>query len=164
MPTFRPEKQHHIAADGTVFQAACYSPDYDWSQHVSEEVKSSLGDVPPDYDWTQHVSVETREDVRQKCCAQAGADALAYAKALGDAITEDGDAFIEAQELHDGVSNRYDDAPTDTAKRARKLFSEAEKAKPATYAEKLAVQSVLSENPKLKTKDALAAARAKMGE
>lgn len=164
MPIFRPDKQHHTAADGTVFQAACYSPDYDWSQHVSEEVKSSLGDVPADYDWTQHVSVETREDVRQKCCAQAGADALAYAKSLGDAIAEDGDAFIAGQELHNGTAVRYDDAPTDVAKRARKLFAEAAKANPETYAEKLAVQTVLRDNPKLKTKDALAAARAKMGE
>jgi hypothetical protein len=164
MPTFMPEKQHHTAADGTVFQGACYSSDYDWSQHVSEEVKSEIGDVPAEYDWTQHVSLELREEVRQKCCAQAGADALAYAKSLGDAIAEDGDAFIAGQELHDGVAHKYDDAPTDIAKRARKLFQEAEKAKPATYAEKLAVQSVLAENPKLKTKDALAAARAKMGE
>lgn len=164
MPTFRPDKQHITMPDGTVFQAACYSPDYDWSQHVSEEIKAELGDVPPDYEWTQHISLETREEVRQKCCAQAGADALAYAKALGDAIAEDGDAFIAAQESHDGTAVRYDDAPTDVAKRARKLFAEAGKAKPANYAEKMAVQSVLADNPKLKTKDALAAARAKMGE
>lgn len=159
MPNFRPDKQHHTAADGTVFQAACYSPDYDWSQHVSEEVKSSLGDVPPDYDWTQHVSLETREEVRQKCCAQAGADALAYAKALGDSLAEEGDAFIAAQDSHDGTAVRYDDAPTDVAKRARKLFVEAEKAKPATYAEKLAVQSVLAENPKLSPAEALVLAK-----
>lgn len=164
MPTFRPDKQHHTAADGTVFQGACYSPDYDWSQHVSVETKAELGEVPSDYDWTQHVSVETREEVRQKCCAQAGADALAYAKELGDAIAEDGDAFIAAQESHDGTAVRYDDAPTDIAKRARKLFSEAEKAKPTNYAEKLAVQAALRDNPKLKTKDALIAARAKVGE
>lgn len=161
MPIFRPDKQHHTASDGTVFQAACYSPDYDWSQHVSEEVKAELGDVPEDYDWTQHVSLETREEVRQKCCAQAGADALAYAKALGDAIAEDGDAFIAAQESHDGTAVRYDDAPTDIAKRARKLFQEAEKAKPKSYAEKLDVQSVLAEQPKLKPDQALAIARSK---
>ena len=159
MPTFRPEKQHHTAADGTVFQAACYSPDYDWSQHVSGEFKAELGEVPTDYDWTQHVSVETREEVRQKCCAQAGADALAYAKSLGDAIAEDGDAFIAAQESHDGTAAKYDDAPTDVAKRARKMFVEAEKAKPANYAEKLAVQSVLAENPKLSPAEALVLAK-----
>ena len=159
MPIFRPDKQHHTAADGTVFQAACYSPDYDWSQHVDDKTKTELGDVPADYDWTQHVSLETREEVRQKCCAQAGADALAYAKALGDSIAEDGDAFIAAQESHDGVAHKYDDAPTDVAKRARKMFVEAEKAKPATYAEKLAVQSVLAENPKLSPAEALVLAK-----
>lgn len=161
MPTFRPEKQHHTAADGTVFQAACYSPDYDWGQHVSAETKSELGEIPSDYDWTQHISLELREEVRQKCCNQAGADALAYAKSLGDTLAEDGEAFIEDQKSHDGTAVKYDDAPTQIAKRARKLFADADKANPANYAEKMAVASVLADNPKLKIKDALAVARAK---
>lgn len=157
MPTFRPEKQHHTAADGTVFQAACYSPDYDWSQHVSAEVKSELGEVAPDYDWTQHVSLGTREEVRQKCCEQAGADALAYAKQLGEKLGAKAEAVIAKAELHDGTAVRYE-VPTPEAEEKKALF-EAVTAKAKDYTEAMFALSEIVKNPSLTPADAVAAAK-----
>ena len=157
MPTFRPEKQHHTAADGTVFQAACYSPEYDWSQHVSDEVKAELGDVPPDYDWTQHVSLELREEVRQKCCEQAGSDALAYAKSLGEKLGAKAEAVIAKSELHDGTAVRYE-TPIPEAEDKKALF-EAVRAKAKNYAEAMFALSEIAKNPELTPAEAVAAAK-----
>ncbi len=157
MPTFRPDKQHITAADGTVFQAACYSPDYDWSQHVIEEVKSELGEVPADYDWTQHVSVETREEVRQKCCNQAGSDALAYAKSLGEKLGAKAEAVIAKSELHDGTAVRHE-PPTPEAEEKKALF-EAVRAKAKDYTEAMFALSEIAKNPELTPAEAVAAAK-----
>ena len=157
MSTFRPDKQHHTAADGTVFQAACYSPDYDWSQHVSAEVKSELGEVAPDYDWTQHVSLETQEAVRQRCCNQAGADALAYAKSLGEKLGAKAEAVIAKSELHDGTAVRYE-TPIPEAEEKKALF-EAVRAKAANYTEAIVALSEIAKNPDLTPAEAVAAAK-----
>mgnify|MGYP006372375109 FL=1 len=157
MPTFRPDKQHITAADGTVFQAACYSPGYDWSQHVIEEVKSELGEVPADYDWTQHVSVETREEVRQKCCEQAGSDALAYAKSLGEKLGAKAEAVIAKSELHDGTAVRYE-TPTPEAEEKKALF-EAVRAKTKDYTVAMVALSEIAKNPDLTPAEAVAAAK-----
>ena len=158
MPTFRPDKQHHTAADGTVFQAACYSPDYDWSRHVSEGVKSSLGDVPPDYDWTQHISLELREEVRQKCTEQAGADALAYAKSLGEQLSAKAEAFIAKAELHDGTAIRYE-TPIPEAEEKKALF-DAVRASAKDYTEAMDALSEIAKNPdRLTPAEAVAAAK-----
>ena len=157
MPIFRPEKQHHTAADGTVFQAACYSPDYDWSQHVSAEVKSELGEVAPDYDWTQHISLELREEVRQKCCEQAGSDALAYAKSLGEKLGAKAEAVIAKSELHDGTAVRYE-TPIPEAEEKKALF-EAVRAKAKDYSEAMVALSEIAKNPDLAPAEAVAAAK-----
>ena len=157
MPTFRPEKQHHTAADGTVFQGACYSPDYDWSQHVSAEVKSELGEVAPDYDWTQHISLELREEVRQKCCEQAGSDALAYAKSLGEKLGAKAEAVIAKSELHDGTAVRYE-TPIPEAEEKKALF-EAVRAKAKDYSEAMVALSEIAKNPDLAPAEAVAAAK-----
>ncbi len=157
MPTFRPEKQHHTAADGTVFQAACYSPDYDWSQHVSDETKAELGEVPEDYDWTQHVSLETREQVRQRCCNQAGADALAYAKSIGEKLGAKAEAVIAKAELHDGTAVRYE-TPIPEAEEKKALF-EAVRAKAKDYSEAMVPISEIAKNPSLTPAEAVAAAK-----
>lgn len=157
MPTFRPEKQHHTAADGTVFQAACYSPDYDWSQHVSDETKAELGEVPEDYDWTQHVSLETREEVRQKCCNQAGADALAYAKSLGEKLGVKAEAVIAKAELHDGTAAKYE--PLTPEAEEKKALFEAVRAKSKGYTEAMVALSEIAKNPDLSPAEAVAAAK-----
>ena len=157
MPIFRPEKQHHTAADGTVFQAACYSPEYDWSQHVSAETKAELGEIPADYDWTQHVSLETREEVRQKCTEQAGADALAYAKQLGEQLGAKAEAVIAKAELHDGTAVRYE-VPTPEAEEKKDLF-EAVRAKTKDYTVAMVALSEIAKNPDLTPAEAVAAAK-----
>ena len=157
MPTFRPDKQHITMPDGTVFQAACYSHDHDWSQHVDPGTKAALGEVPADYDWTQHVSLETREEVRQKCTEQAGADALAYAKSLGEKLGAKAEAVIAKAELHDGTAVRYE-TPIPEAEEKKALF-EAVTAKAKDYSEAMFALSEIAKNPELTPAEAVAAAK-----